>query len=87
MRFPPSNVWPTAETRSIYITIFINHYSFIHKLIFLYISKISLFVCNGFLPHVFGEIDGHIVLVFQLVCLIQKEMVINLFEFDACQFF
>lgn len=31
------------------------------SLIFLYISKISLFVCNGFLPHVFGEIDGHIV--------------------------
>lgn len=57
------------------------------SLIFLYISKISLFVCNGFLPHVFGEIDGHIVLVFQLVCLIQKEMVIYLFEFDACQFF
>lgn len=56
------------------------------SLIFLYISKISLFVCNGFLPHVFGEIDGHIVLVFQLVCLIQKEMVIYLFEFDACQF-
>lgn len=57
------------------------------SLIFLYISKISLFVCNGFLPHVFGEIDGHVVLVFQLVCLIQKEMVIYLFEFDACQFF
>lgn len=57
------------------------------SLIFLYISKISLFVCNGFLPHVFGEINGHIVLVFQLVCLIQKEMVIYLFEFDACQFF
>lgn len=57
------------------------------SLISLYISKISLFVCNGFLPHVFGEIDGHIVLVFQLVCLIQKEMVIYLFEFDACQFF
>lgn len=57
------------------------------SLIFLYISKISFFVCNGFLPHVFGEIDGHIVLVFQLVCLIQKEMVIYLFEFDACQFF
>lgn len=57
------------------------------SLIFLYISKISLFVCNGFLPHVFGEIDGHIVLVFQLVCLVQKEMVIYLFEFDACQFF
>lgn len=57
------------------------------SLIFLYISKISLFVCNDFLPHVFGEIDGHIVLVFQLVCLIQKEMVIYLFEFDACQFF
>lgn len=57
------------------------------SLIFLYISKISLFVRNGFLPHVFGEIDGHIVLVFQLVCLIQKEMVIYLFEFDACQFF
>lgn len=56
------------------------------SLIFLYISKISLFVCNGFLPHVFGEIDGYIVLVFQLVCLIQKEMVIYLFEFDACQF-
>lgn len=56
------------------------------SLIFLYISKVSLFVCNGFLPHVFGEIDGHIVLVFQLVCLIQKEMVIYLFEFDACQF-
>lgn len=56
------------------------------SLISLYISKISLFVCNGFLPHVFGEIDGHIVLVFQLVCLIQKEMVIYLFEFDACQF-
>lgn len=56
------------------------------SLIFLYISKISLFVCNGFLPHVFGEINGHIVLVFQLVCLIQKEMVIYLFEFDACQF-
>lgn len=56
------------------------------SLIFLYISKISLFVCNGFLPHVFGEIDGHIVLVFQLVCLIQKEMVIYLFVFDACQF-
>lgn len=56
------------------------------SLVFLYISKISLFVCNGFLPHVFGEIDGHIVLVFQLVCLIQKEMVIDLFEFDACQF-
>lgn len=56
------------------------------SLIFLYISKISLFVCNGFLPHVFGKIDGHIVLVFQLVCLIQKEMVIYLFEFDACQF-
>lgn len=56
------------------------------SLIFLYISKISLFVCNGFLPHVFGEIDGHIVLVFQLVCLIQKEMVIYLFEFNACQF-
>lgn len=56
------------------------------SLIFLYISKISLFVCNGFLPHVFGEIDGHVVLVFQLVCLIQKEMVIYLFEFDACQF-
>lgn len=57
------------------------------SLIFLYISKISLFVYNGFLPHVFGEIDGHVVLVFQLVCLIQKEMVIYLFEFDACQFF
>lgn len=57
------------------------------SLIFLYISKISLFVCNVFLPHVFGEIDGHVVLVFQLVCLIQKEMVIYLFEFDACQFF
>lgn len=57
------------------------------SLIFLYISKISLFVCNGFLPHVFGEIDGHVVLVFQLVCLVQKEMVIYLFEFDACQFF
>lgn len=57
------------------------------SLISLYISKISLFVCNGFLPHVFGEIDGHVVLVFQLVCLIQKEMVIYLFEFDACQFF
>lgn len=56
------------------------------SLIFLYISKISLFVCNGFLPHVFGEIDGHVVLVFQLVCLIQKEMVIYLFEFNACQF-
>lgn len=56
------------------------------SLIFLYISKISLFVCNGFLPHVFGEIDGHVVLVFQLVCLVQKEMVIYLFEFDACQF-
>lgn len=67
------------------------HYSLIItvlsiSLIFLYISKISLFVCNGFLPHVFGEIDGHVVLVFQLVCLIQKEMVIYLFEFDACQF-
>lgn len=57
------------------------------SLIFLYISKISLFVCNGFLPHVFGEIDGHVVLVFQLVCLVQKEVVIYLFEFDACQFF
>lgn len=56
------------------------------SLIFLYISKISLFVCNGFLPHVFGEIDGHVVLVFQLVCLVQKEMVIYLFEFDACKF-
>lgn len=40
--------------------------------------------CVVFLPHIFGKIDGHVVLVFQLVCLVQKEMVIYLFEFDAC---